>query len=67
MASWLINLLVMLGILAIVMVAAWYILSQMNLPDPIRRVVLIIAVVVVAVIGIILLLQLPGVHSPIGR
>jgi hypothetical protein len=60
MSGWLINLLVLLGVLAIVVIAGWFVLSQMNLPEPIRRIILIVGVIVVAVIAIIILLQLPG-------
>lgn len=37
MANWLVNLLVLLGVLAIVIVAGWFILGQITMPDPIRR------------------------------
>lgn len=60
MTGWLINLLVLLGVLAIVVIAGWFVLNQMTLPEPIRRIILIVGVIVVAVIAIIILLQLPG-------
>jgi hypothetical protein len=53
----LITLIVWIAVLAIVVVAAWYILQQVPLPDPIRRIVLIAMVAVVAVVAIIVLLQ----------
>ena len=61
MTRTLIELLVLLGVLAIVVTAAWFVLQQMNLPEPIHRIVIIVLVVVVAVIAVILLLRLPGV------
>src|SRR5262245_41173212 len=60
MSAWLINLLVLLGVLAIVVVAGWFVLNQMTLPEPIRKIILIVGVIVVAIIAIIILLQLPG-------
>jgi small-conductance mechanosensitive channel len=60
--NWLINLLVLLGVLAIVCVAGWYVLSQMQLTEPVRKIVIIVFVIVAAVIAIIILLGLPGVR-----
>ena len=45
MANWLVNLLVLLGVLAIVIVAGWFILGQITMPDPIRKIVIIVFVV----------------------
>jgi hypothetical protein len=56
----LIHLLVWLAVLAIVAIAVWYILSQVSLPDPIRRIIIIVVVVIVAIIAITALLQLGG-------
>lgn len=56
----LISLLVWLAVLAIIVIAGWWILAQVNLPDPIRRIVLIVLVVVVAIIAISALLHLGG-------
>jgi hypothetical protein len=53
----LVTLIVWIAVLAIVVVAAWYILGQVPLPDPIRRIVLIAMIAVVAVVAIIVLLQ----------
>jgi len=55
-----IELLVWLAILAIVVIAGWYVLSQVPLPEPIRRIVLIVLVIVVAVLAIGVLLNLTG-------
>jgi type VI protein secretion system component VasK len=60
MSGWLVNLLVLLGVLAIVVVAGWFVLGQMNLTEPVRKIVLIVFVIVVAVIACIILLSLPG-------
>ena len=60
MANWLVNLLVLLGVLAIVIVAGWFILGQITMPDPIRKIVIIVFVVLAAVIACIILLSLPG-------
>ena len=58
MSGWLIDLLILLAILAIVAVAAWYILGQVNLPEPIRKIVLIALVALVAIVACIMLLNL---------
>jgi len=60
MTGTLIELLILLGVLAIVITAAWFILQQMQLPEPIHRIVVIVLVVIVAVLAVILLLRLPG-------
>lgn len=65
-SGWLINLLIFVAILAIVCVAAWFILSQIEMTEPIRKIVMIVAVAVVAIIAIILLLQLGG-GAKLGR
>jgi hypothetical protein len=54
----LINLLIYVAILAIVLIAFWYILNQVALPPPIRQIVIIVFVVVVAIIAIYVLLGL---------
>lgn len=56
----LIGLLVWLAVLCIIIVAGWYILSQVALPDPIRKIIMIVLVVIVAVIAISALLHLGG-------
>jgi hypothetical protein len=58
--SELIHLIVWIAVLAIVAVAVWWILSQVPLPDPIRKIVIIAVVAIVAVLAIILLLQVGG-------
>jgi hypothetical protein len=58
MSGTLIDLLILLGVLCIVLVAGWYILSQVQLTDPVRKIVLIAFVVIVAVVACILLLRL---------
>lgn len=67
MSGWLINLLVLLGVLAIVVVAGWFVLGQMNLTEPVRKIVLIVFVIVVAVIGCIILISLPGARLTRGE
>jgi hypothetical protein len=54
----LVTLLIWVAILAIVVVAAAFILQQVPLPEPMRRIVLIAMVAVIAVVAIIVLLQL---------
>lgn len=56
----LIDLLVLFGILAIVIIAVWFIMTQISLPEPIQKIVLIVAVVAAAVVACILLIQLAG-------
>jgi glucan phosphoethanolaminetransferase (alkaline phosphatase superfamily) len=60
MSGWLVDLLILLAVLAIVVIAAWYILNQVELPEPIRKIVMIALVVLVAIVAIILLMQLKG-------
>lgn len=60
MTGTLIDLLVLLGVICIVCVAGWYVLSQMQLTEPVRKIVLIVFVIVVAVLACIVLLQLAG-------
>ena len=55
-----IQLLVWLAIIAILVVAAWYILSQMQLPEPIGRIVMIVVVVIIAVVAVSFLYQFSG-------
>jgi hypothetical protein len=57
----LVNLLILLAVLAIVVVAGYFILSQIQLPPPIQKIILILLVAVVAIIAIIILLNLGGV------
>ena len=60
-----IELLVYLGILVIVAIAAIYVLQQVSLPDPAGRILMVVVIVVIAIVAIILLLQFahgPGLH-----
>ncbi len=58
-----IDVLVYLAILAIVVILMWWLLAQVPLPEPARKIITIVLVVVVAVIAITLLLNLAG-HGP---
>jgi hypothetical protein len=60
MGGELIHLIIWLAVIVIVIVAVWYILSQIPLPDPIRQIIIIAMVAVVAIVAIIFLLQLSG-------
>jgi RsiW-degrading membrane proteinase PrsW (M82 family) len=53
----LVPLLIWIAVLAIVVVAAAFILQQVPLPDPIRRIVLVALVAIVAILAIIILLR----------
>ena len=66
MSGALVNLLILIGVLAIVVVAGWYILQQVQLPAPVQRIIMIVFIIVVAVIAIIILLNLGGL-THIGR
>lgn len=55
-----IDILIMLGVLAIFCVVAWFVLSQMNLPEPIRQIIVIILVIVAGVLAIGFLLSFQG-------
>ena len=59
----LVDLLVWVGVLAIVLVAVWFVLSQIPLPEPIRQIVIIAVVVIVAIVAIIALLNLGHMGS----
>jgi hypothetical protein len=54
----LVDLLIWVGVLAIVVIAGWYVLSQVPLPDPIRRIIIIALVIIVAIVAIVMLLNL---------
>lgn len=56
----LIDLVIWLGVIAIVVIVGWFLLSQMQLPEPIRRILIVAAVIVVAVLAIVFLLQFAG-------
>ena len=67
MSGWLINLLVLLGVLCIVVIAGWYVLAQVQLTEPVRKILMIVFVVVTAVIACIILLSLPGARLTRGK
>lgn len=54
------SLVIYLGIIVILIVVVWFLLTQINLPEPIGKIVMIVIVIFVAVIAIGLLLQLGG-------
>ena len=56
------SLIVWLAILVILIVVVWFLLTQITLPEPIGKIVLIVIVVVVAAIAISFLYSLVG-HS----
>lgn len=60
MSGWLVEILKLLGIIAIVAVVAWFLLSQMTLPEPIRKILIIVLVVLAGIIGVVIILQMPG-------
>lgn len=55
-----IELLVYLAVFVIVVIVIWYILSQLTLPEPLNKILMIVLVVVGAIILIGLLLNLTG-------
>ena len=60
-----IEMLVWVAVLAIVVILIWWILSQLPLPDPARKIITIVLVVVVAIIAIGLLMNLAGMGPPL--
>ncbi len=54
------SLIVWLGIIAIVCVVGWFLLSQMSLPDPIKKIIVIVLVIIVGVVAIVFLLRFTG-------
>ena len=54
------SLIVYLGVIVILIVVVWFLLTQISLPEPIGKIVMIVIVIFVAVIAIGLLLQLGG-------
>lgn len=58
----LVDFLVWVGVIAIVAVALWALLSQMTLPDPIKKIVTIVGIVLVAIVAIAFLLSMRGGH-----
>ena len=56
------GLIVWLGVIAIVLVVGWFLLSQMQLPAPIRQILIIVGVIVVAVLAIGFLLNFANAY-----
>lgn len=56
------DIIIWLGIIAVFIIAVWYILTQISLPDPIYKIVIVVLVVVVAVAAISFLAG--GMHLP---
>jgi hypothetical protein len=54
----LVSLLVYVAILAIVLIAFWYIIQQIAMPPPIRQIVIIVFVVIIAIVSIYILVNL---------
>lgn len=58
-----IQLLIWLAVIVVAAIAAWYILTQLSLPEPIHKIVMILVVVVVAIVVIYFLTSLGGGHA----
>ena len=56
----LIDLIIYIAIIAIAVIILWFLFTQMTLPEPIRQIVLIVAVVLIGVIAIGMLLSMRG-------
>lgn len=56
----LISLVILLGVLAIVLVVAFFLINQFQMDPAIRRIVTIVLVIVIAVVAIWILLSLRG-------
>ena len=54
------SLLVWLAILAIVIIVVWWLLTQLPLPEPARKIITIVLVIIIAVVAIGILLQVAG-------
>jgi len=65
-AGTLVNLLILIAVLAIVIVAGYYIMQQVQLPAPVQKIIMILFIAAVAVIAVIILLNLGGI-THIGR
>lgn len=55
-----IDILILLGVITIFCVVAWFVLSQIDLPDPIRKIVIIVLVIVAGVLAIGFLMSFRG-------
>ena len=62
MTGWLMDLLILIGVLAIVVIAGVFVFNSFKdqIPEPFRKILVIVLVVVAAVIAIMVLLQLRG-------
>lgn len=58
-----IDIIVYLAIIVILILVVWFLLSQLDLPEPARKIVTIVVVVLVAAVAIGLLLNIGG-HAP---
>ena len=58
-----IDILIYLAVFVIVAIVIWYVLSQLPLPEPLNRIVMIVVVVIGAIILIMILLSITG-HGP---
>lgn len=56
-----IQLLIYIGVAAIILVAVWAILQRVPLDPALRNIIVIAAIVIVAILAVALLLRLPGV------
>jgi len=59
-----IDLLIYLAIFTIFAIVAWWVLSQLPLPPPLRQILIIALVVIGAIIIVYLLLGMRGGHMP---
>ena len=59
------DILVYLGVLAIIVIVVWWLLSQLSLPEPIGKIINIVLVVVVAVVLIGALMSVTGIGPPL--
>lgn len=62
-----IDLVIYVAVICILAVLLWWLLSQVPLPEPIKKVLTIVFVVVVVLIIVILLLQLAGSGGSLPR
>ena len=62
MTGWLVDFLILIGVLAIVVIAAIFVFSTFKdkIPEPFRQILFVVLVVVGAVLAIYILLQLRG-------
>lgn len=60
MTGTLVDLLALLGIIAIVCVAGWYVMGRMTIPEPFKTIVTIALVIIVAILAILAILRMTG-------